>query len=141
MVVDRNRKHLNKAAATPFGNREGFELLHGSNWHQTAEDILSGRLQWRHPMQEVNNLIDQLRHAFDPDQLNEETDKINRILSNEEFVRYFKTKSKSTESLPSGWHMGHYKSIVQDESLVSLITAMLNVGLLTGTARERWKQF
>ena len=88
----------------------------------------------------MNEWIDQLQNAFDPDQLKEETDKINCILSTKELVQYYKTKTESTESSPSGRHMGHYKLIIHNEDLTSLITAMLNIGLLTGNALKRWKR-
>ena len=36
-------------------------------------------------------------------------------------------------------HIGHYKTIIEDKKLTSLMTAMLNIGLQAGVALERWK--
>ena len=90
-------------------------------------------------MKKVSEWIEQLQQEYNPTKLNEEAERVNCILNEEEFVKYFKAKDKSTESLPSGRCMGHYKSILHDECIVGVIVAMLNIGLTTGTALERWK--
>ena len=56
-----------------------------------------------------------------------------------EFTWYFCTKDELTESSPSGRHIRHYKTIIEDKKLTSLMIAMLNIGLQAGVALERWK--
>ena len=36
--------------------------------------------------------------------------------------------------------MGHYKTILDNDELVDLQVAMINIGLRTGMALERWKR-
>ena len=57
-----------------------------------------------------------------------------------EFRHYFKTKKESTESSPSGRHIGHYKAILGNDELVEMVVAMLNIGLATGNDLHRWQQ-
>ena len=91
-------------------------------------------------MEEVKKWVEQLQRAYKEDELQQEVDNINRLISEDEFKTYFKNKDESTKSSPSGRHIGHYKAILDDDDLVSNITAMLNIGLIAGTALERWKQ-
>ena len=107
-VMERNRHHLHQASPTPFGHGEGFDLLHGDNRHHVAEKILDGTLEWEHPMEEVNEWVQQLRRAFKEDELQAETEAINKPITVEEFRRYFKNKDESTKSSPSGRHIGHF---------------------------------
>ena len=138
-VVERNRNHLHQASPTPFGHGEGYDLLHGDNRDETAEKILNGSLKWQHPMEEVNRWVKQLQRAYCEEDLRAETEAINRLTTEGEFRTYFKNKPESTESSPSGRHVGHYKSILGDDDLVSLIVAMCNIGLASGIALNRWK--
>ena len=90
-------------------------------------------------MEEVNQWVQQLRRAYNKDELQSEIKAINRLILEDNFRKYFKNKDKSTESLPSGRHMGHYKAILANNILVSLITAMINIDLSAGIALEQWK--
>ena len=58
-----------------------------------------------HPMDKVNEYIDNLRRAFDKDKLQEEVKLINSVVTAGEFWHYFKTNTESTKSSPSGRHM------------------------------------
>ena len=140
MVIQRNINHLQQASPTPFGHGKGYELLHGPERHITADKILNGTLEWKYPMEEVNEWVDQLQRAYKEDELQQEVDNINRPISEDEFIKYFKNKDELTKSSPSGRHIGHYIAILNNDDLVSLITAMLNIGLIAGTALKRWKQ-
>lgn len=125
-LVERNRTHLSQATPTPLGHGQGYDLFHGPDRHKTAEAVLRGELDWEHPMEEVNKFIAQLKTAHDPEELAEEIAKINGDITAEEFRFYFKKKEESTESLPSGRHVGHYKAILHHDSLVDLHVAILN---------------
>ena len=80
-------------------------------------------------MEEVNHWVQQLHRAYNKDDLQSKTEAINCLISEDKFRKYFQNKDKSTESSPSGRHVGHYKEILASNDLVSLITAMINIGL------------
>ena len=130
---------MHQAAPTPMGHGEGYSLFHSQDQHDTARKVLEERLEWKHPMDEVNKYIDNLRRSFDKDKLQEEVKVINSVVTAGEFRNYFKTKTESTESSPSGRHIGHYKAILRHDDLVEMMVAMLNIGLVTGTALHRWQ--
>ena len=87
-------------------------------------------------MEEVNEFIKNLAIAYDKEDLEEELRCINAVITAEEFRHYFSNKKESTESSPSGRHIGHYKAMLSDDNLVDLIVPMLNIGLLTGVALD-----
>jgi hypothetical protein len=43
-----------------------------------------------------------------------------------------------TATSPSGRHLGHYKSIVQDANLLSVQVKMMNIAIKNGIALDRW---
>ena len=75
-----------------------------------------------------------------PKELQEEADIINRLISKEKFVKYFWTKDKSTKPSPSGHHMGHYKSMLEDDMLSDLMVAIFIIDLATDTALKHWRR-
>ena len=139
LISVRNKKHLNQAAPTPLGHGEGFRLFHGKDRHDTARKVLNGELEWRHPISEVNDFIGHLKKAFNEEKLREETKKINVPVTTAEFRFYFSKKKESTESSPSGRHIGHYKAILDNDDIVDLLVAMINIGIMTGHALNRWQ--
>lgn len=140
VLVDRNLEHLHQASATPIGHGEGYELFHGPDRHETARAVLEGKLEWKHPIEEVNLFVSNMERAYDPEELAEEVERINKEVTVEEFKSYFKRKDESTESSPSGRHIGHYKAAMANDDLVDVIVSMLNIGLITGQALDRWKR-
>ena len=81
-----------------------------------------------------------MKIAHDPEALADKISAINADITPENFRYYFRHKDESTESSPSGQHMGYYKVILSNDSLVDLHVAMLNIGLQTGQALEQWKK-
>ena len=77
---------------------------------------------------------------YDPELLKEEAKSINSPISLEELVQFFKRKRERTESSPSGLHIGHYKTSVQDEAMANLLLIMINIGLKCGILLQRWQQ-
>ena len=84
-ITTRNLRHLHQAAPTPLGHGEGYELFHGSNRHETVQKVLNGELEWRHPVEEVNKFVANLRQGFDEEGLQEEAKKINAAVTVAEF--------------------------------------------------------
>ena len=94
-VAERNRQHLNQASPTPFGHRPGNDLLHGDDRHTTAKKVLRGDLEWQHPMEDVNNFIDNLAIAYDQEALETESRRINAVITQANFVSISRTKKRT----------------------------------------------
>ena len=56
--------------------------------------MLEGQLEWTHPVEEVNEYIDNLQKAFGADKLQDEVKLINAVVIAGEFRHYFKTKKR-----------------------------------------------
>ena len=68
-----------------------------------------------------------------------ETGLINAPVTIEEFCHYFVHKKEIMESFPTGRHIGHYKAILDNDNLVRVVVAMLNIWLSRRIALENWK--
>ena len=139
VVAKRNRTHLNQASATPLGHSRGYQLFHREEHHDTARKVLNGELEWKHPMDKVNEFVNNLARVYDEEALAKESNLINAHITAEEFRHCLKNKKESTESSPSGRHIGHYKPMLGDDNLVNLIVAMINIGFSSGVVLERWE--
>ena len=53
-IVKRNHEHMNQASATPFGNGEGYDVLHGPARQTVMDQIHRGDLKWNDPVEELN---------------------------------------------------------------------------------------
>ena len=84
--------------------------------------------------------MDELQAAYDQEKLAVEVEQIGKGISVEEFQRFYKTKRESTESSPSGRHVGHYKVAAMVDDLSWLHTVMINVSLTCGVSLDQWKQ-
>jgi len=56
----------------------------------------------------------------------------------EEFIQTYKRTKESTSSSPSRRHMGHYKAVIKDPTLVRLHCAMMPMPFQQGFNAERW---
>ena len=88
----------------------------------------------------VNKWISNLKCKYDEEALQEEAQKIGAEIDTTNFCAFFTKKAESTESSPSGRHMGHYKVAAHNSTLTDLHTQMINIGLLTGVALDRWRK-
>ena len=139
-IVRRNHEHMNQASATPFGNGDGYDALHGLARQTVMDQIHNGELKWKDPVEEVNRWVDELQATYNQENLADEVNQIGKAISVKEFCRFYKLKQESTESSPSGRHVGHYKVAAKVEDLSWLHTVMINVSLMCGVSLDRWKQ-
>jgi hypothetical protein len=63
----------------------------------------------------------------------------------EDFKSYFKAKQEKMASSPSGRHMGHYKTILEDirggnSAIAQAIIDVAYISLITASPLPRWKQ-
>jgi len=61
-------------------------------------------------------------------------------ISDEEFLQAYKVTPETTSSSPSGRHVGYYKAILQDSSLVNLHASMSSLPFQVGFVPDRWKK-
>jgi hypothetical protein len=58
--------------------------------------------------------------------------------SAEELCHGFKSWRESTSTSPSGRHLGHYKALIQEPTLLSFLVKFMNVAIQSGISIPRW---
>ena len=91
--------------------------------------ISEGTSEFHSEIEEVNIFVKELKIKYDKENLKEEVSRINSLITTPEFIKFFCKKRESTESSPSGCHMGLYKVCASDENLADILTAMINIRL------------
>jgi hypothetical protein len=102
----------------------------------TANILIQGNLPTTppcYPLPEVERIINTLAKQYP-------TTPGTSVLTDEEFISTYKKAFESTTSSPSGHHIGHYKAILKDPTLVTMHTDMMSLPFQAGFAPERWKR-
>ena len=123
----------------PFGHGMGYELLHGQDRFTNMRDITNGIFPYSFGDKKIDCLVENLKKCYKEEELKQKVKKINKSMAPDEFTRLFNKKKKSTESSPSGCHIGHYKVVAEHKGLTQLHTNMINIGLMNGVAFPCWK--
>ena len=63
---------------------------------------------------------------------------IKSTITDEDFKYGITGWQESTSTSPSGRHLGHYKSIVQDADLLRVQVMLMNIAIKNGIALDRW---
>lgn len=59
-------------------------------------------------------------------------------ISAEELCYGFKSWRESTSTSPSGKHLGHYKALIQDPTLLLFLVKFMNIAIQSGISIPRW---
>jgi hypothetical protein len=99
---------------------------------EASDSILRGEIppQW--------NLLRSFLSSFAiPENLKGKRD-IKSTITEDNFKYGISGWQEITSASPSGCHLGHYKSIVQDADLLSVQVKMMNITIKNGIALNRW---
>jgi hypothetical protein len=122
-ILERNRKHFHHADDTPFaGGAKStilYDLMGYTGMSQAARDVVDSTF-----MEKDGNELDILpemeqviRELAMPEAIKVFGKIIDCEIMEEDFMSGFKKWKESTSTSPSGWHLGHYKAIVNDPDL------------------------
>lgn len=129
-----NIQQYNQASGTPFGSGPLSEVIGRNGDTLAAKDLLDGTL----PSTVLSGLLSEtvrILHTLAKPQTSLPWDKV--LFTDEEFIATYKEGRENTSSSPSGHHIGHYKAIIKDTTLVSLHTAMMSIPSQAGFAPAR----
>ena len=133
-LLDYNREHFRKAAASPCGHGVIHDALTYSGLSDAGDSILRGEIppEW--------NVEDGLLRSFlasfaIPENLKGKRD-IKSTITDDDFKYGISGWQESTSTSPSGCHLGHYKSIVQGTDLLSVQVKMMNIAIKNGIALD-----
>lgn len=62
------------------------------------------------------------------------------VILDKEFIATYREAKESTSSSPSGRHIGHYKAVLKDPSLVALHATIMLIPFQVGFMPNRWKK-
>ena len=131
-----NRNHFRAASISPCGHGLIHQQLTFNSLSPEAQAVLDGNIpqEWH----EDNPLLREFLLSFSiPDQI-KKVKPIKTTLTTED-VRYGIGKWKEkTSTSPSGRHLGHYKAIIQEETLLTCMTQFLNATIQKGLTLDRW---
>jgi hypothetical protein len=137
-VCQTNVKQYNQAELTPFASGYIADLLGDVLTSPDASALLTGTLDLdksQIPLPETLTLNDFLGRPY-PSQMAPCTGKI----TTQQFVDNYKQVKERTSSSFSGRHVGHYKAILEDETLVKIHSTMMSIPYQVGFSPCRWHQ-
>jgi hypothetical protein len=135
-VCEINTQQYHQASETPFGSGPLATSIGRNGNTPAAKALLTGAL----PTNILSNLLPEtirILHTLARPQPTLPADH-QGFISEEEFIATYKATSEATSSSPSGRHVGHYKAILSDPSLVSLHASMMSIPFQAGFAPTRW---
>jgi len=130
-----SKKQYHQAHKTPFGSGPLATLLGRTGNTITAKRILSGDIDNRPlcHLPETARVLQTLAKDYPSSQGT-------AIISDTDFVGTYKAAKESTNSSPSGRHIGHYNAILKDPVLVGVHATMMSIPFQVGIVPDRWKK-
>jgi hypothetical protein len=137
-LLEFNRESFRAAAKSPCGHGVIHDALTFSSLSEESKALLRGVV----PSTWVGDdtLLQEFLASFQTPQTVLDAEPINIELSSEDISYGFKTWAESTATSPSGRHLGHYKALIQDPSLLKSFTSFMNIAIGRGIALPRWRQ-
>ena len=131
-----NREHFRAAATSPCGHGLIQDTLSFTSLTPEADALLKGTLpqSWHGN----DNLLREFLTSFIiPDDI-KHLPQIPSNVTNLDVHKGFSGWKEATSTSPSGRHLGHYKAIIQDETLLTCLTNFLQLTLKHGLVLTRW---
>jgi hypothetical protein len=131
-----NRQSFRAAADSPCGHGIIHDAMSHSSLTKVGDDLLDGKIpsEWHGD----NELLREFLASFAIPQNVKEAEALKTEISEADFAYGIKNWSEKTSTSPSGRHLGHYKSLIQDPILLECQTTMMNIAIYHGIALERW---
>ena len=137
-ICQANIKQYNQAENTPFGSGYIAEVLQDVLTSDTADALLESKLdldQSKIPLRETQTILEFLGQQYTtPIQYGH----IN--ISPDEFKSTYSIVKEKTSSSLSGRHVGHYKAVLDNDSIIMVHAAMMSIPYQTGFSPSRWHQ-
>ena len=130
------RQHFRAASVSPCGHGAIYEQLTFTSLSPMATDLLSGSIP---PSWHGNDALlrEFLTSFIVPDHI-KNIPKIPTSLTPQDIHKGFSQWKERTSTSPSGRHLGHYKSIILNDTLLSCLTKFLQLIIEKGHILTRW---
>ena len=118
-LLNYNKASFRAASASPCGHGTILKELTFSTLSPAGEDLLNGRFPEAWCTQD--ELLFEFLKSFATNQSAEKIHPISSSITTEDVRRGFGRWRETTSTSPSGRHLGHYKAIIQDDTLVDCL--------------------
>jgi hypothetical protein len=137
-LLEYNRNSFRAAATTPCGHGLLLDALTFTATSPAAQDFTNGIIpsEWH-----GDNLLlwEFLVSFFAPPEVNQ-THTLSTTITTEDVTKGFRKWKESTTTSPPGCHLGHYKSLIQDATLLDCFTKFLSISIQRGISISRWQE-
>ena len=144
-IISHNIQHYSKAESSPLGINK--DLYHKIGPHGTSpfcDNVLNGNIHIKDlnniPIQETIELLRSTMKPRLPSQDNTASlypSQISIELDKTDYITVFKKWKETTTTLPSGRHLGHYKSILKCPKIIKYHCIMTSLPLQYSFAPTR----
>ena len=87
-----------------------------------------------------NDLLREFLTSFFAPAITIDNEPVSTEISTADVLKGFGRWRESTSTSPSGRHLGHYKAIIKDETLLDCLTKFLSIAVYHGISLSRWHQ-
>lgn len=142
-----NQRSFRAASASPCGHGPIYEAITFKGISLSADQLLSGTIP---PDWDTDHtpLLNDFLLSFSGPVVSEPTSNsqaqteqpIEQEVTEEDILYGFKSWKEKTSTSPSGRHLGHYRSLIQDETLLTCLTQFMNIAIRSGISISRWSE-
>jgi hypothetical protein len=136
-LLEYNRQSFRAAAKSPCGHGIIMDAITFNATSPAAREFLEGVIphEW---LQNTDLLREFLTSFFTPPNVLS-SPPISTAISEDDLVKGFGRWKEHTSTSPSGRHLGHYKAILQDPTLLKCLTIFLDIAISRGISLSRWQ--
>lgn len=123
-LLNYNRKSFRAASESPCGHGVVHDAITFSSLSHEALELLAGTVpsEWHGD----DDILREFLASFTiPPTVTDHGDILTEV-SEEDICRGFKTWSETTSTSPSGRHLGHYKALVQEPTLLRCFSRFIS---------------
>jgi hypothetical protein len=133
-----NRQSFRAASVSPCGAGRILDDMTFSTLSTAGKELLNGSI----PQDWYGNddLLRELLSSFSTPQTVKASSPIPTSVHEEDVTRGFRRWREATATSPSGRHLGHYRAIIQDDTLLRCLTKFLDIVVQRGISPSRWQQ-
>jgi hypothetical protein len=135
-LLDYNRDSFRAASESPLGHGVIYDALTFSSLSPSSIGLLDGEVPQESHKDDV--ILREFLASFTIPECVRSKGEIPIEISAEELCRGFKSWREWTSTSPSGRHLGHYKALIQDPTLLLFLVKFMNVAIQSGITIPRW---
>ena len=141
-----NQRSFRAASISPCGHGPIYDDMTFTGISLSADQLLSGTIPPEWDTDHTPLLNDFLLSFARPDQseaipnTSPEDTFIEQGVKEDDIHYGFKSWKEKTSTSPSGRHLGHYRSLIQDKTLLTCLTQFMNIAIRSGISISRWSE-